>query len=363
MLDLWLYIPDDWLVAMGVWLFAMSVAVWVLLRLRQRNRGRKVATRAVHAGLSLWMLLAVLTGCELAFALCVDQSDSFNMTNVSKRWMQRHVDAQTNAFGMRDVREFPETVSDGVHRICFIGDSFTVGHGVDDPADRFTDLTYDRLERAHPGRYTVSNLASPGLEVSMVRARVQELFLQGFQVDTLIYVVCLNDVEGYDRDRTEAAIRELQRTEPKSYLFKHTYFFNWLYYRYVQATNPAAVEYFPHLAEAWRSEPSTWFAYELELMAKSCRDANAEFRVVVFPFMVDLGEDYPFRHAHEEIVARCREKNISVLDLLPMMQTHANESLRVSRFDSHPNERAHAIAAEAICGELLADYLADDPSE
>jgi hypothetical protein len=48
---------------------------------------------------------------------------------------------------------------------------------------------------------------------------------------------------------------------------------------------------------------------------------------------------------------------VPVLDLRPVLESHAGEGLTVNRFDAHPNERAHALAAAAIERELL-----DDPA-
>ena len=74
---------------------------------------------------------------------------------------------------------------------------------------------------------------------------------------------------------------------------------------------------------------------------------------MVFPFMHNLGPDYDFHHAHTKLVKYCREAKIPVLDLEPVLAPHVEEGLTVSRFDAHPNERAHELAAEAILGLLL----------
>ena len=46
------------------------------------------------------------------------------------------------------------------------------------------------------------------------------------------------------------------------------------------------------------------------------------------------------------IAEYCRARKVPVLDLRPTLEPHASERLTVSRFDSHPNERVHALAAE-----------------
>jgi len=88
-----------------------------------------------------------------------------------------------------------------------------------------------------------------------------------------------------------------------------------------------------------------------------CRRHESDFRVVVFPFLHNLGPEYPFRHAHRLIDDFCRRADIPVLDLEPVLAAHVRDGLMVSRFDAHPNERAQALVAEAILRDLLADLI------
>ncbi|MCH8828661.1 MAG: hypothetical protein IID45_03685, partial [Planctomycetes bacterium] len=77
----------------------------------------------------------------------------------------------------------------------------------------------------------------------------------------------------------------------------------------------------------------------------------------VFPFLHHLGEDYEFRAAHRKIVAFCAGTEIPVLDLDPVLSPHVSDGLRVNRFDAHPNERAHELAANAILKAWRAEWL------
>src|SRR5689334_11958529 len=105
-----LLLPGEYLLGMGIWLVLMAVAFVLLLKLRRSSKGRKVQLGFVNAGLSLWMLLSVITGLELYFALFVDRSDSFNQTNISKRWLHRYIDGQKNEAGFRDTQEFTKKI-------------------------------------------------------------------------------------------------------------------------------------------------------------------------------------------------------------------------------------------------------------
>ena len=350
------FLPTNYIVGMLCWLLVVGVVLRVLLSQRRRHRGVASRLRWVKLALSLWMLLMMLTGCELYFALFVDESDAFNMTNVSKRWFDRHIEAQRNSFGARDAAEFHRSRPEGRRRICFVGDSFTIGHGVPRLEDRFTDQVGAALERSQPGKFQVANLADPGLEISQIEARVHGVLRSDYEVDMLIYVICLNDIEAYD-SRTDAAIKSLQVAQPSFFLFTETYFFNWLYFRYVQLSQPGTRDYFPHLANSYESEAWDGFARKLEQIHSRCSEHQVELRVVIFPFLTELGNDYPFAKAHRKIMSFCETKGVKSLDLEPAFRRHAGESLTVNRFDSHPNERAQRIAADAIRDGLLSDLM------
>lgn len=353
---LW-YLPDDYLLAIAIWLIVLGMGCAFLLRQRRKARRRGAATLFwVHAGLSAWLLLVVVTLIEVVFALFVDHSDAFNMTNISKRWFARHVDGQLNSFGARDAAEFPRAMPDGKYRICFIGDSFTVGHGIPDMADRFSDLIAAELEKAAPGRYVVANLGSPGLETSMIEARIHGLLDEGYDVDMVVYVMCLNDIEGYD-PRTNEMIARLQQLEPRNILFTRTYFLNWLYFRFIQFHSPDVRDYFGHLLESYRSAAWEGLRHKLDELHARCQSHDTKFRMVLFPFMQNLGPEYGYREVHTKLVEYCREAGIPVLDLEPAFREHADENLTVNPFDAHPNERANRIAADAIHRELLGDLL------
>jgi hypothetical protein len=354
-----LYLPTSYIVGMLCWLLIVGVLLRVLLSQRRRHRGVASRLRWVKIGLSLWMLLVMLTGCELYFALFVDESDAFNMTNVSKRWLDRHIDAQQNSFGARDVAEFHRSRPEGRLRICFFGDSFTIGHGIPRREDRFTDRIGAELERHRPGEFQVANLASAGWEISQIEALLHAVLNDGYEMDVVIYVICLNDIEAYD-PRTKAAIDNLRSAQPRFFLFTETYFFNWLYFRYVQSSQPGTRDYFPHLADSYETEAWDGFAFHLEEMNSHCSDQQVELRVVIFPFLTELGSGYPFAKAHRKIMSFCETKGVNTLDLEPVFRRHAGENLTVNRFDSHPNETAHRIAADAIRDGLLSDLIQGD---
>ena len=82
---------------------------------------------------------------------------------------------------------------------------------------------------------------------------------------------------------------------------------------------------------------------------------------MTFPWMqmLDAGEvDLPMYAALE---AHWTARGVPHLQLLPVMQEHVSEGLLVNRRDTHPNERAHEIAADAILEFLECCVLPQPP--
>ncbi|MFQ5733498.1 MAG: SGNH/GDSL hydrolase family protein [Planctomycetaceae bacterium] len=349
------HLSIDYSLGLSAWIALGLIAFVGLLALRRRWRLRPIRKGIIHCGLSLWVLLAALTLVEVYFATIYDQSDSFNMTNVSKKWFQLHVKPDEKwlvlqgkqGFKFRDDREYPKSIPAGQHHICFLGDSFTFGHGVPDVRDRFSNRVRASLERSDPGKFVVTNLADAGKDLYWVELVLQQLFAHRRRVNTVVYVMCLNDIETFHPDRNKF-YEELGAEGPQSFLFSETYFFNFLYYRYRQFTRPAVRNYYSFVKDYYAGEPWRLMGRKLIQVNELCRRNGARLCVVVFPFLHNLGDDYPFRGVHRQVVAFCDNAKIPVLDLDPVLTPHVGDGLTVNRFDAHPNARAHELAADAI---------------
>ena len=359
-----LTLPDDYLMVMGIWLAGLVVVLVVLLKVRRRAHGKKVLLGTIHAVLSLWFVLVCLTGIEVWYALFVDRSDSFNMTNISRRWFERHVLPQqkpllfANGQGTmyRDDRAYPESVGDGQHHILFVGDSFTFGHGLNDVNDRFSNRVRARLERDHGDRFVVTNLADAGRDLHWVEVLLQSVFASGHKVDTVVYVMCLNDIETF-HPRHRTYYNDLSRNNPTLWLFSKTYFFNFLYFRARQFTMPEISGYYSFVRDYYDGEPWERMQAKLTDVRDLCRDNDSELRLVVFPFLHSLKPDYPFAAAHERIMSWCDQNDVRGLDLTGVLSAHADDGLTVNPFDAHPSARAHEIAGNAIHDELLNERI------
>jgi lysophospholipase L1-like esterase len=350
-MKLFFFAPDRYLFGMAIWLVSGALSLWLLLRFRRKARDLPGRIRVMNALLSAWLILAVLTLPELYCALFYDQTDSFSLTNTSRRWYQIHV--QTNPSGFRDSDPFPNTLPDGMRRICFVGDSFTFGHGIKNIQDRFSDRIAVELKRDQTQKYRVSNLALPGLDTRrLVDDLLYDWIRDKVQIDVMIYTFVLNDIEYFD-ERTAEFYQRQQQTLPRFFLFRDTYFYNLQYHRLKQFTKSQPSDYYDYLKHSYETEPWQRLVQKFDELQRLCDLNGIELQIVIFPFLHNLGSDYPFRSAHAKLYAHFSSHHIPVLDLEPILAPHVSEGLAVSRFDAHPNERAHELAAEAIRGLLL----------
>jgi hypothetical protein len=351
----------DYLLALAAWIAGLVIAGWWLLRRRRVRRRAKQSVGGLDAGLGGVLVLAALTVPELWFAFVYDATDSFSQTNVSKKWFARHV--TPNKAGYRDDRELPAFRERDRVYIGFVGDSFTFGHGVRRTADRFTDRVARELEATCPGRTVVFNTGLPGLEIrGLTDEMVPELIRTGTPLDVLVYVFVPNDIEYLD-ERTAAFYQAQQARSPQFFLFRDTYFYNWLYYRLGNLRASPRGDYYGYLAEAYAGPPWPRFAGKLDELHRLCGEHDIELRVAVFPFLTTLGADDPFAPAYERLVSHCAASKIPCLDLRSALLPNVSRGLVVSRFDAHPNERAHKLAAEGLLAELKSRCGVDGPSD
>lgn len=349
------WLPFDYLLGMGAWLATLAVALVGLLSTRQKRRIQKQSLRGPNVGLVVWLLLATLTLPEVLCAVFYDATDSFSQTNVSRRWFDLHV--RTNRAGYRDDHELPTSRTPGKKYVAFVGDSFTFGHGVKRTADRFSDKVCAALANDDVVTF---NMGLPGLDIRTLAQAVPEEFDKlGLPADVLVYTFVPNDIE-YCDERTAAFYQQRAALDPSFFLWKHTYFYNLLYHRLSHFSTANQGDYYGYLQASYSGPPWTCFTQNLDRLDAWCQQRKTRLVVVIFPFLTNLDEHHPFLPAYAQLQEYCLEHRIAYFDLSSAMMQHRQKGLVVSRFDAHPNERAHAIAAEVLTPRLK-DLLAEKP--
>lgn len=267
------------------------------------------------------------------------------MLIVAGHWMQ-----------MRE--EPPQTPKPpGTHRIMFLGDSFTFGVGLDDPADTFVSLIGERLERERPRgdvtRYEVCNAGVPALYTDSWRA-LFGVYGGAYDPDLVVAVFFLRD--GVRGVATSGQIREIRaamghfaQTQTGPYRYSYTYRF----FRDRMELARVSRVYLAKLQNGYlgtNEEKAEWREAQANLIyvRDQIEGRGGRFALVIFPMLYELDADYPLLDVCNEIERFARDNGIAVHSLLPTYLGHDGPSLWISTFNQHPNERGHALAAQSI---------------
>jgi lysophospholipase L1-like esterase len=332
-----------WLSAFaGFVLLPVALGVCGVLFVRRRSRvgGGHWITLLVGNTLLLAFLLSLLfLGLESYYRFFCDETDAMMGTLVADAWYKRHY--HRNSFGVRDNIDYATSLTPGKRRVTFVGDSFTAGLGVKNVEDRFVN----RIRRLHP-EWEVHAIAQPGLETSNEVEAIHNLVVSNhYQLDLLVLVYNINDI-GEVMPKWIEGYKKLS-ADPfrKSWLCRNSYFVNFFYLRRQMRRSAYLKNYFQELDEAYKGP--LWEAHKVALTAFVNMTAVRGGRplVVTWPFLHDpLG----FQAAHNKMAGFWQEKHVPDLDLLPVFSNLPPASITVNANDAHPNEHAHALAAEAI---------------
>jgi hypothetical protein len=258
-------------------------------------------------------------------------------------------------FAIRD--ELPtERKKPGERRIMFLGDSFTFGSGVADDQAVFPRRIEKSLNERAPltgvSQYSAFNAAVPGSLTARWLALWKRLH-RDVDPDVVVIVFFLRDgtltgmVPGFfGKVRTE--IVERNRA---SKLYRYSYLYRTLRDRFDRRlvgqryTDEFTRSYFGH-----PDETSEWQRAKANLLAirDSAQHEGVTVGFVVFPMLVELNDSYPFRDICDLVESFGRTAPMETMSLLGAFFGQDGPSLWVGAYNQHPNERAHAIAAEAL---------------
>lgn len=333
-------------------IFALFVCVPLiaggLLVYYLRSSGDEQSLRSLLVGnlLVLCFLLTFLFAvAEGYYRYFYDTTDSLGYTMVSRRWYQRH--NISNSAGFRDNKEYAPKIEPGKRRVTFLGDSFTMGHGVKNVDARFGNL----IRAAHP-EWEVNVIAFSGLETQGEIDLLETGLNNGYQIDQVVLVYCLNDVADIFPEWGNAYQAIIAEADEKNWLRRNSYFVDTIYHHYKASRNPYINNYFHFVKKGYAG--SLWEKQKQRLIALNdmVTSHGGNLRVVTFPFLHAVGPHYEFQSVHDELNRFWDRQGVPHLDLLSGYSTYAPKEITVNRYDAHPNEFAHAIAAKKMDGFL-----------
>jgi lysophospholipase L1-like esterase len=287
-----------------------------------------------------------------------------------------------NSLGLREDKEY-ERKAPGVYRILAIGDSFTMGVGVE-LEDTYLKVLERMLESRGGGQaYEVINAGVPGYNTRQELTYLQEeglklapdLVLLNFYVGNDIYdnfySQSLSVIDGYLQNGPPP--KGILPYKLRSYLARNSHFYNfiWLYQRRlfdwsIEKREKQEMERYLSIYALQEDEiviEMNVTQEQLKNLANLAKRFSFKLLIVVIPepIQVDLqkwvevvqhvgkkGLDYQLDNPNKRIVEFCNKLGVPVLDLLPVFtQTQHGERLYFE-LDRHWTLRGNALAAEVV---------------
>lgn len=242
-----------------------------------------------------------------------------------------NVDVRINSDGLRD-KEYP-VVRNGGHRIIFLGDSLTLGWGVEE-RDTFQALLEETLSKNTPTEIINFGTGNYNTEQEV------NLFIEKglkYKPDQVVVFYFINDAE---ETPTPSRLSFLERSEFISFYWSRTRaFLNNLSH---------TKDYGRYYSSLYLEDSKGWIHTQKAflLLKRVCRENNIKLQVVFLPELHVL-RDYPFKKEHAAVSGFLEGEQIDHLDLTPFFSEETNPvRLWVARDDAHPNALAHRLIAE-----------------
>jgi lysophospholipase L1-like esterase len=277
-----------------------------------------------------------------------------------------HYDRSHATYVAEDARLHPWTdqATGGVFRVAVIGDSFTVGGGVQ-AYDSYARRLEQMLNLNRGVRPAAVDVYAEGGTCTFQQIRFLGQAL-ATQPDLVVLGICLNDAEDWQRPEEFKAWRnEILPRKPVGWvdwITLRSQLAQWLYRKKEGARGHRAhLDYYRRL---YHREYSGWIRFSRALgdFQAACDQADVPLFVALFPMMSwDFSESsYPFLWVHGQINQELDARGIAHLDLWDAFRGKTSVRIEViPKLDGHPNEIGHRIAAEAIFEHLVMNGIID----
>jgi lysophospholipase L1-like esterase len=279
---------------------------------------------------------------------------------------------ERNVFGFRSRHEEVHK-QNGVFRIVALGDSFTWGDKIAETDSTWPAILETTLARdAGAEHIEVISMAQRGYTTANEAELLQRLGWQ-FDPDLVIIQFFANDglpsgpdfqsVGGEWLCPPHSLVPARFRTE----LAEQSAIIAFLEVQYnaLRSSQPCYLQF--HQLYDRSSATFTQFHSALGAISDSARARRTPVLMLLFPFFAPgewTTESYPLRPVHEQVASLAREEGLRVVDLVPYFAAEGGDWRRwwATRYDSHPNSRAHRLVAHVLADSILGSgFLARPP--
>ncbi|UFH56411.1 SGNH/GDSL hydrolase family protein [Spirosoma sp. KNUC1025] len=279
-------------------------------------------------------IVLLLVALEIGF-MFIAQSQEGGLTMASHIWFERYWPPMTG-----DYRDTPKTDTLGKKKVLLVGDSFTAGHGLKSPDERFGNVLGAKLGDK---QYVTYNL---GISGSDSRDEFKRLTKFGVKPDVLVLQYFPNDIEkvAHDHGLVPASFTPYSDI-PRAFqsLFIKSYLFNYLYWQFPHG-NFAPFDNYARTAYGTPAIINDHLS-DLNQFVEYAKANNARLYVVLFPFVHDLKKSAEYT---KPVVDFFQKNNVPVLEVGKLIGDIDVKDRVVGRNDGHASPLVNERVGEAL---------------
>lgn len=310
---------------------------------------RSLRLRSVGRGLLItWFTLLLIVGAgEVFFRYFYAESENV-FTGATLNWLARYW--HENSLGYRDREWTPEDLA-GKQTIIVTGDSFAAGWGINDPADRFSDVLAQNLG----DQWAVINLGIYGTATPEQLERLKAYPLQ--DPDVVLMQYFLNDI-----DYAGLKLGLLPEAKPKPAWVEGSYLLDFLYVRLLaQFLDPEFNrDWWDWNYDAY-DNVGIWSVHEQEIedYIDYVESIHARLIVVIFPNMLDPVRSIPYVDRVAQVFEARGHRDI--LKLFDAAAAWTPQDRMVSARDTHPSIAFHHLVGDLLYQQYFAAVPESNP--
>jgi hypothetical protein len=291
--------------------------------------------------ITLTTIVVIFTGAEAYLRLFYITTDGYGFTAMNYHWYQNFYWNNLNSLGYRDHEPKPDDPNTPLQRIMVVGDSFAIGHGIDNVDDSFPQL----LERELGDGYDVDLVAKSGWDMNDYTP-----WLNGypFKPDVVVLSYYLNDIDYLmTGERSPDAAFDFPQDPTLSWFVLNFFTPNFVYYNMLQFGSTTRNTSFQMSLVDAHLDDSLWQQQtgEIDNFIAWNEENNTRPIVLLWPQIRAVGASIP---ATSKVRAYFEEHGVEVVDMTDILADQTPADMVINRYDAHPSIAANHLATDAL---------------
>ncbi len=270
-------------------------------------------------------------------------TDAYGFTSMNYYWYTNFYWNSKNSLGYRDYEPTPDDPANPLRRVAIVGDSFAVGHGMNN-----IDLTFPQLlEQQLGGGWDVNLIAESGWD-----SDVEQYWLDQYpyQPEIVVLSYYLNDIDYLlttPENNPDANFTFIENPILASFIRDWFFVPNYIYYNLLQFTSGQRNSNFVNDLVDAHMDDTIWSqqAAQLESLINYTNTNNQRLIVLVWPNLAGIDVSAPAVNRVSEFFT---ERGVQVVNMSEPLRPYTVTETIVNRFDTHPGPLAQQLAADAL---------------